>query len=170
MLNNTSTLTWIALNKVYSEYQTHQLQHDERKCYVFYFCWTYSTFWLTDTPLYTQWVWGRNFILDTTAYQCPNNIVTAAKQRRLSTLSPLVSLSFVTFSMSVPKKKRVSWHCLVVEDETSLSIYRTLITTGTSDIVRGQKTQVCLLLSVTNCVEKVVKYLPFTHSDKVTCS
>ena len=35
---------------------------------------------------------------------CPNNIVTAAKQCHLSTLSPPVSLSFVTFSMPVPKK------------------------------------------------------------------
>ena len=35
---------------------------------------------------------------------CPNNIETAAKQCHLSTLSPLVSLSFVTFSMPVPEK------------------------------------------------------------------
>jgi len=63
-----------------------------------------STFWLTDLPLYTQWVWGRILILDTAALLCPNNIVTAAKQCHLSTLSPLVSLSFVTFSMPRAKK------------------------------------------------------------------
>jgi len=38
---------------------------------------------------------------------CPNNIVTAAKEYHLCTLSPPVSLSFVTFSMPVPKKGKV---------------------------------------------------------------
>jgi hypothetical protein len=127
----------------------------------------YSTFWLTDLPLYTQWVWGRILILDTAALQCVQIISSLQPNNVISLHSLSASHSEFRHILPACAKKRVSWHGLVEEDETSLSIYRILIMAGTSAEVRGQKTQVCLL-SVNNCVEKVVKYLSITHHDELT--